>query len=83
MKLLMDLFEALVIDVGVDLGGCDISVAEELLNDAQIGSILKQVGREGVPQEVRIHVLLDASLLGAVFYNLTNAVRAEGAAAHR
>jgi len=41
---------ATVEDVGVDHGGGDVAVAEELLDGANVVAGLKQVGREGVPQ---------------------------------
>ena len=37
-------------DVGVDHGGGNIVVPEQLLNGADIGSALKQVGGEGMPK---------------------------------
>ena len=40
-------------DVGVDLGGGDVGVAEQGLHRAQIGAALQQVGGEGVAQDVR------------------------------
>src|SRR3954463_8379916 len=51
--------QALVEDVGVDLRRRDVGVAEELLHDAQVGAVLEEVAREGVPEHVR------ADLVGA------------------
>ncbi len=39
-------------DVGVDLGGRDVSVAQQGLNHAQVGPAFQQVGGEGVAQDV-------------------------------
>jgi hypothetical protein len=39
MKLSMDRFEPLLIDVRVDLGSGDVRVAEHFLNNAQIGAV--------------------------------------------
>ncbi len=36
----MDGFEAFLIDVGVNLGGGDVGVAEEFLDDAEVGAVL-------------------------------------------
>ena len=59
----MDVLQALLVDVGVDLGGGDVGVAEEFLDDAEVGAVLEQVGGEGVAQEVRVDVLVEAGLL--------------------
>ena len=39
--------------VGVDLRGGDVGVAEELLDDAEIGAVLQQVAGEGMAHHVR------------------------------
>jgi hypothetical protein len=39
-------------DVGVDLGGGDVGVAEQGLDDAEVCAALQQVGGEGVAQHV-------------------------------
>ena len=59
----VDINQPLRIDMGIALGGGEVHVAEELLDGAQIGSVLKQVGREAVPQKVRIDPFADASQL--------------------
>ena len=41
------------IDMGVDLGGRDIGVAEQHLNGAKIRAALQQMGREGVAKDMR------------------------------
>jgi hypothetical protein len=43
---------AAVEDVGVDHGGGDVAVAEELLDGADVGAVLQQVGGEGVAEGV-------------------------------
>jgi hypothetical protein len=40
--------QALLQDVGVDFGGRDIGMAEELLDGAQVGAPVEQVAGEGV-----------------------------------
>ena len=47
MKLAVNAFEAVGIDVGVDLGSGDVGVAEHFLNDAQLGTVGQQVTGEG------------------------------------
>src|SRR5438046_3235083 len=41
--------------VGVELGGCEVGVAEHLLDGAQVGSPLEEVRGERVAQQVRVH----------------------------
>src|SRR5512146_418142 len=51
--------------VGVELGGGEICVAEHLLDGAQVGAALEQVGREGVAEQVRVDAArLQPGLLG-------------------
>ena len=56
------------VDVGVDFGGADAFVAEQRLNDAQVGTAFEQgggkrvakgVGRYGFPDACRLGLLLD------------------------
>src|SRR5690606_1490975 len=47
-----DVVAAAVEDVGVDLGGGDVLVAEQLLDGAQVVAVLEQVGGERVAQGV-------------------------------
>ena len=46
-------------DLQVDLGCCDVFVAENLLDGSQIGRRSEQVGCERVPQRMARHALLD------------------------
>ena len=43
----MDVFEAVAVDVGVDLGGGEGGVAEEFLDDAEVGAALQEGVGEG------------------------------------
>ena len=52
---------AAVEDVGVDHGGGDVAVAEELLDGADVVAGFEQVSREAVPQAVASGVLRDLS----------------------
>lgn len=76
----MDCFEAFLVDVGVDLGGRDVGVAEEFLNDAEIGTVLEEVGGEGVAKEVGVDVLVNAGLLSAIFDDLPDTIGGERSA---
>src|SRR5262245_34592717 len=45
--------QPLLDDVGVDLRGRDVGVAEELLHGAEIGAALQQMAGKGVAEDVR------------------------------
>ena len=50
----VDLFEPVGIDMCVDLGGGDVGMAEECLDDAEVGSAGEEVCGEGVAERVRM-----------------------------
>ena len=52
----MDLLEPRLRDVGVDLGGGEILVTEEFLDDAQVSSPLDKVGGVGMAKGVGVYV---------------------------
>ena len=62
--------------VGVDLGGRQALVAEELLDDAQVGASLDEVGGEGVAQSVGVHV----AVLDALIEDASHVARPEATA---
>ncbi len=45
-------FQALAGDMGVDLGCRNVGMAEQQLDDAQVGTVVEQVGCEGVAQDM-------------------------------
>ena len=49
MEFAMDPFELGLVHVGVNLGGCDIRVTKELLDDTEIRPPRQEVGRETMP----------------------------------
>ena len=59
--------------MGVDLGGGDVRVAEEFLNNAQVGSTAEEVSGEAVAHEVGIDIRFDASAGGVLFDELADA----------
>ena len=77
VELAVDVFEAFLVDVGVDLGGSDVGVAEEFLDDAQVGAVLQEVGGERVAEEVWVDVGFDAGEPGAVADDLADAFGGE------
>src|SRR5688500_104235 len=51
--------------VGVELGGREVGMAEHLLDAAEVGAALEQVGGERVAQQMRVDALgLQAGFLG-------------------
>ena len=50
----VDAAQAATVDVAVDLGRRERAVPEQLLDHAEVGTALQQVGRERVPQPVRV-----------------------------
>ena len=53
MGLIIDTFQSLDRDGSVNLRGGQLAVTEQFLHAAQIGAVVEQVGREGMPQFVR------------------------------
>ena len=52
MEPVVEASQPLLVDVGVDLGGRDVGVAEHRLDRAEVGAVLEQVGGEAVPQHM-------------------------------
>ena len=77
----MDLAESRSADVGVDFGGLDAGVAQEFLNDAQVGAVFEQVGGEAVSKHVGRQRPLKAGLACALFDAAPECGRVEGGAA--
>ena len=82
MKLAVNLPQELVVDVGINLSGGNIGVPEQFLDHPQVGSVLEEVGGEGVAQEVRVDVLFDPGLVGAFLHNFPDPIGTEWSAAH-
>jgi len=70
-------FEVAVGDVCVDLCGCDVGVSEECLYGAEVGAVLKKVGREAVANDVRGDLAGDAGKRCVLFDNSLHAPRSE------
>ena len=49
MKLLMDRFQSVLIDVRINLRGRDVRVPQQFLNDPEIRAVTQQVSRKRVP----------------------------------
>ena len=70
-------------DVGVDHGGLDVGVAEELLNRADVGAGLEEVRGEGVAQGVGPGLFRDAGGGEGLLHGSLNEVGPEMMATHR
>ncbi len=64
MGFFVDLLDLRDGELGVALRGAEALVAEELLDGAEVGALLKHVGAEGVAQGVRVDIRGQASLDG-------------------
>ena len=69
----MDGAEAVLVDVGVDLGGGDVGVAEHFLDDPEVGAVVEEVGGEAVAELVGMNFLGEASSGGAFVDDLFDA----------
>jgi hypothetical protein len=79
----MQLLQPLARDVGVDLRGRDVGVAEQQLHHAQVGAVVEQVRGEGVAQHVRRDALLRNADLQRVFLDqVPEHLPRHGGAAH-
>ncbi len=69
----MDGAEAVLVDVGVDLGGGDVGMAEHFLDDSEVGAVVEEVGGEAVAELVGMDFLGEASGGGAFADDLFDA----------
>ena len=77
VEAMVDGFKAVLIDMRVDLGGGDIGMAEQFLNDPQVGTVAEKVGGKAVSKQMGIDIDLDSRVLGGVFNDLPDAHRGE------
>ena len=63
----MHLAKAVARHMRIDLGRADAGVAQQLLDNAQVGAVLQQMRREAVPQHMRRDVAGDAGAAYALF----------------
>ena len=69
-------------DVGVDLRGGDVGVAEQALDTAQVGAVLHHVGGATVAQHVRAGLADVATGAGGAAHHLPHPLAGERASAH-
>jgi len=75
MKLSMDGFQPLLIDVRVNLRRGNICMSEHFLDNAQVGAISEQMRRETVPEKMRVNIFLQSGVPSMFFYNLPDTRR--------
>src|SRR6188472_357652 len=75
------LLQALAREVGVELGGGDVGVAEHLLDGAQVAATREQVGGEAVAQGVWAHLACQAGIAGVALDDFVEALATQRAAA--
>ena len=77
----VELAAAAIADMRVKLGRGEVGVAEHLLNAAQVGAAFEEVGRERVPEQVRVDALgVEAGFLGKPAQDQEDARAGEAAA---
>src|SRR5438132_1628263 len=80
MELGVDTAKPAQLDAGVDLGRGDRSVAEHLLNHAEVGATREQVGGKAVPEGVRTDITRETGLPGISFDDRPERMPREGTA---
>src|SRR5512139_525768 len=78
----VDAGQVLEIKMGVHLGRADVGVAEQFLHRPQVARRLQQVRREGMPEQVRVHVLGQALQASPAGDAPLHDARPEAAAVH-
>src|ERR671911_1535008 len=81
MCLEVDLLQLLAREVGVELGGREVGVAEHLLDRAEVATARQQMGGEGVAEGVRAHLSLQPSRVGVAKDDLVEALASQRPAA--
>jgi hypothetical protein len=54
VEVLVQRNQPLLVHMGVNLGGGDVGMTEQLLDDTQVGSAFEQVGGEGVAKRMGV-----------------------------
>ena len=75
VKLSMDGFQPLLIDMGIYLRCRNIRVPEHFLDDAQVGAVSEQMRGETVPEKMRINILFQSRVSCMFFHDLPDTCR--------
>ena len=60
MKFFMDIFQSVLVNMGVYLGGGNVGVAEHHLHCAQIGTVAEKMGGKRMADHMRRDIFVDA-----------------------
>ena len=71
----MNRFQPLLIDVRIHLRCRDIRVPEHFLDDAEVGAISEQMGRETVPEKMWINIFFQSGVPCMFFHDLPDTGR--------
>ena len=74
----VDFFEAFDGEMGVDFGGFEFLVAEDLLDGSEIGSVVEEVGGAGMAKEMAGAVFVGLGALDVFSDEVAEAVGVEG-----
>ena len=77
MESLVDFFELLVGDVGIDLGGSDGGMAQHRLDAPDIGAVLEEVSRKAMAESMRMDLFDDSGFGGIELDQSLDASRGE------
>ena len=75
VKLSMNRFQPLLIDVRIHLRCRDIRVPEHFLDDAEVGAISEQMSRETVPEKMWINIFFQSGVPCMFFHDLPDTGR--------
>ena len=72
MKFAVNFLQSFPRNVGIDLRGCDIGMAQHNLHGTQIGAAFQKMRRKGMPECMRINLLLQSRLTRTGNHDLQN-----------
>ena len=79
MKFIMDFFEMSIGDMGVNLSGAEVGMAEEVLDGAEIGTVHEEIGGERMAEGMGSDMLGNAGEAGVFFNHALDAAWGEAA----
>ena len=74
MEVTVQAHEAFFLHMGINLRGSQIGMPQHILNHTQVGSILEQVGSEGMTHDMRVHIFRQSYGSSTALNNLAYAL---------
>ena len=71
MRSIVNLGQMLKIEMGINLRRGDMRMSQHFLHGTQITAGLQQMGSKGVPQDMRMHILVYTLLPGSALESMT------------